>query len=165
MTKFERQWEADRDAAYDAADAEYERASKAAKTDQEISAAYAKYQAAHKAVGERFDRLWDEHEGKQDKQSKQAERERVAANFELARKLTEAATPPTVFISPQQAAARVGLTMPEFWSRVRSGVYPAPNDAGVYDADTVARLPRPKVKRRPAQRETPHNVLTDIFRF
>lgn len=146
MTTFRKQWERDRDAAYDAADAEYDRACKAAKTDEESDAAYAKYQAAHEAVGERFDRIWD-------------------AKQKVARERKEAA-PPVVTVSPQQAAARVGLAMRDFWALVRSGKYPAPRtDNGMYDRDTIDRLPRPKVQRRPARRAVPDNVLTQIWKF
>lgn len=145
MSSFVKQWERDRAAAYDAVSDEYQRASKAAKTDEENDAAYAAMSAAHDAVSERFTRIYDDRQ-------------------KLARERKEAA-PPVVTVSPQQAAARVGLAMRDFWALVRSGKYPAPNDAGVYDADTIDRLPRPKVRRRAASRAIPDNVLTRIWKF
>lgn len=192
MTTFLRQWERDRAAAWDAADAEYARECKAARYGVETPEIRARYLAAHKAVGERFDAMLREHEAEQEriarkraakearaaeaaereheqqqaKARKQIERQRIGDKFEIMQHIAKATTPPTVFMSPQQAAARLNMTMREFWSRVRSGVYPAPRtDDGVYDADTVARLPRPKVQRRPARRAIPDNVLTQIWKF
>ncbi len=145
MSSFVKQWERDRDAAYAAVSAEYDRASKAAKTDEENDAIYAKYAAAHDAVSKRFDRIYENRQ-------------------RLARERKETAGP-VATVSPQQAAARVGLAMRDFWALVRSGKYPAPNESGVYDADTIDRLPRPKVRRRPARQAIPDNVYGAIWKF
>lgn len=191
MTTFLRQWERDRAAAYDAAQAEYERECKAARYGVETPEIRARYLAAHKAVGERFDAILHEHDAEQErldrkraakearaaeaaerereqqqaKARKQIERQRIGDKFEILQHVAKATTPPVVFMSPEQAAARLNMTMRAFWSRVRAGIYPAPNDSNQYDADTVARLPRPKVQRRPVRRAIPDNVYGSIWKF
>lgn len=110
-------------------------------------------------------RIEQEGERKKAKALKQAERERVAARYDAARKFMEDATPPVVKISPAQAAARLNLTMEAFWARVRSGKFPPPDDDNQYHATTVDAFPRPKVRPKRARHAVPGNVYGDIWKF
>lgn len=160
---------------------------------QEIDEAYkalcnsirGRYDAATEAAEDEFETAYDEHCAEQQrtaaiaarkrqraeqkaarlaaKARKKEARERTAANFELVRKMVEAAATPVFKISPKQAAARCNLTIAAFWARVRSGRYPPPGDDNLYHVETVDRFPRPKV--RPVHRAVPNSILSQIWKF
>jgi hypothetical protein len=138
-------------------------------------AAYVAYLGACDEAEREFDRLWDERQAAEDaaedariaaedrrQRREEAKRAQAARLAEEERALTAG---PAVTVTPYQAAARLGLTMKEFWAHVISGKYPEPRDDNTYDRDTIDRLPRPKVVRRKPITTTPSNIFTDIVKF
>lgn len=127
-------------------------------------AAYNAYVGACDAAHAEYKRLWDDRQAAEEerRRKEEAKRAQAARKAEEERKLIAG---PAVTVTVYQAAARLGLTMKEFWAHVVSGKYPEPRDDNTYDRDTIDRLPRPKVVRRKPIKMMASNIFTDIVKF